>query len=73
MFAALHCDINSLNSVLFHLTGQPNSQKGRSDVKDGIISVTIFPETILVGTTYINTTKVVLIPYFMVNCKYLVY
>jgi hypothetical protein len=39
MFAALHSDINSLKSGLFHLTNQTNSQKGRAaKVKDGIIS-----------------------------------
>jgi hypothetical protein len=30
IFAASHSDINQLNSGLLHLTGQPNSQKGRS-------------------------------------------
>ncbi len=27
MFAELHSDINSLKSVLFHLTGQPDSKR----------------------------------------------
>ncbi len=31
-------DINSLKSGLFHLTGQPNSQKLGATVEDGIIS-----------------------------------
>jgi hypothetical protein len=39
MFAAMHSDINSLKSVLLHLTGMPNFQKGReAKVKDGTIS-----------------------------------
>ncbi len=39
MFAALHSDMNSLKSGLFHLAGQTNSQNGREEkVKDGIIS-----------------------------------
>jgi hypothetical protein len=43
MFAATHSDINCLKSGHLHLTGQPNSQKGRSaKVKDGIISGTKF-------------------------------
>ncbi len=43
MFAALHSDINSLKSGLFHLTGRTNSQKGREEkVKDGTISETKF-------------------------------
>jgi hypothetical protein len=38
MFAAVHSDIHSRRYGLLHLTGQPNSQKGRaSKVKDGII------------------------------------
>jgi len=37
MFAALHSDINSLNSCLLHLTGKLNFKKGRSaKVKDEI-------------------------------------
>jgi hypothetical protein len=41
MFAVLHSDINSLESGLFHLTGLPNSQKGRAGKdKNGIISAT---------------------------------
>jgi hypothetical protein len=43
MFAAPHSDINPDKSGLLHLTGQPNSQKGREvKVKDGIISETKF-------------------------------
>jgi hypothetical protein len=39
MFASMHSDINSLKSVLLHLTKTPNFQKGReAKVKDGIIS-----------------------------------
>jgi hypothetical protein len=39
-------DINCLKSGLFHLTGQPYSQKGRAvKVKDGIISETKFLAT----------------------------
>jgi hypothetical protein len=39
MFAVFHSDINCPKSHLFHLTGQANSQNGRSSkVKDGIIS-----------------------------------
>jgi hypothetical protein len=46
MFVALHSDMNSLKSELFHLTCQPNSQKGRATkVKDGIISDTKFLRT----------------------------
>jgi hypothetical protein len=49
MFGTLHLDINSLTSGLFHLTGQPNSQKGRAaKVKDEIISETKFLGTISV-------------------------
>ncbi len=41
MFAQLHSDIHALKSGLFHLTDQPNSQKGRAaKVKDRIISET---------------------------------
>jgi hypothetical protein len=47
MFAAMHSDISSFESVHLHLTGQPNYQKGRSaKVKDGIISETKFLGTI---------------------------
>jgi hypothetical protein len=35
-------DINSLKPYLFHLTSLPNSEKGKSKVVDGIISVSIF-------------------------------
>jgi hypothetical protein len=39
MFAATHSDVNSLKSVLLHLTKTPNYQRGRSaKVKDGTIS-----------------------------------
>jgi hypothetical protein len=39
MFAVVHSDINSLNSDLLNLTGQPYCKKGRSaKVKDGIIN-----------------------------------
>jgi hypothetical protein len=48
MFSTLHLDINSLKSDLLHLTGQPNSQKDRAKVKDGIISGTLFFWTISV-------------------------
>jgi hypothetical protein len=49
MFALLYLDINSLKSGLFHLTGQPNSQKGRrAKGKDGIISETKLSGTISV-------------------------
>jgi hypothetical protein len=49
MFAAPHSDINPDKSGLLHLTGQPNSQKGREvKVKDGIISETKFLGTISV-------------------------
>ncbi len=47
MFAATHSDINSLKSVLFHLTGQANDQKCRSaKVKFGIISESKFLGTV---------------------------
>jgi hypothetical protein len=50
MFAALHSDINSLKYGLLHLTGQPDSRKGRSaKVKDGTIS-----ETKLLGTISVD-------------------
>jgi hypothetical protein len=40
MFAVLHSDINSLQSGLLHLTGQPYFKKSRSaNVKDGIINL----------------------------------
>jgi hypothetical protein len=40
MLAVLHSDINSLNSGLLHLTGQPYCKKSRSaKVKDGIINL----------------------------------
>jgi hypothetical protein len=39
MFAALHSDISSIKSALFHLTVRTNSQKGRAKVRDGIITV----------------------------------
>jgi hypothetical protein len=45
LFATLHLDFNSLKSGLLRLTGQPNSQKSREKVKDGII-----PESISLGT-----------------------
>jgi hypothetical protein len=48
IFAALYSDINSLKSGLFHKNGQPNSQKGRAKVSDGIILVTTFLETLSV-------------------------
>jgi len=49
MFAALHSDINFLQSALLHVTGQANSQKVRTaKVKDGIISETKFSWTISV-------------------------
>jgi hypothetical protein len=45
MFPSLHLDFNYLKSGLLHLTGQPNSKKGRAKVKDGIISGAIFLRT----------------------------
>jgi len=44
--SSLHLDFNYLKSGLLHLTGQPNSKKGRAKVKDGIISGAIFLGTI---------------------------
>jgi hypothetical protein len=47
MFATLHSMVNSFESGLFHLTGQPNSQKRRAaKVKDGIVSEIKFLGTI---------------------------
>ncbi len=51
MFAALHSDINSLNSGLLHLTGMLNFQKGGlTEVKERIILETKFLGTV----SYIN-------------------
>jgi hypothetical protein len=51
MFAELHSGINSHNSSLLHLTGQPYCKKSRSaKVKDGII--TYFLGTISLIDTY---------------------
>jgi hypothetical protein len=36
MFEILHSCISSPKTGLFHLTGQPNIQKGRIKVRDGI-------------------------------------
>jgi hypothetical protein len=48
MLVALHSDINSLKSNVYHLTNQPNAQKVSSaKVKDGIISETKFLGTVL--------------------------
>jgi hypothetical protein len=53
----LHAVFNSLKSGLFHLTGQPNSQQGRSaKVKDGIISETKFLGTIS-ANRYLSATN----------------
>jgi len=48
LFSTLHLDNNSLKSDLLHLAGQPNSQKGRAKVKDGIILGSLFFWTISV-------------------------
>jgi hypothetical protein len=48
MFVTLHSYIKSLKSGLFHSTGQPNYQKGRAKVENGIISETKFLEAISV-------------------------
>ncbi len=55
MFAAGHSDINSLKSALFHLTGQPNSQNGRANVREGSISVFTFLWTISVDRLLVIT------------------
>jgi hypothetical protein len=53
----VHAMFNSLKSGLIHLTGQPNSQQGRSaKVKDGIISETKFLGTLSVDT-YLPATN----------------
>ncbi len=49
MFAIVHSIFNYLKSGLVHLTGQSNSQKCRAKVRDGIISVTIFLWTVIIG------------------------
>jgi hypothetical protein len=49
MLAALHSDIKFPKYGLVHLSGKPNSKKGRTaKVKDGIISETPFLGTISV-------------------------
>jgi hypothetical protein len=42
MFAAKHLYMNSLKPGCFHLAGQPNSQMGKANVRDGSISVVTF-------------------------------